>query len=177
MSLVWLVLTGNTPAIVAILICLQTMKFFQRTGFGDSKTFFGGSSHTPYMMGLGQGNHAAPPAWIQLSAVLVNVYRQLGLGTDLHDPITDAKIHLMGAMYVDDLDLYTWKDTITDPYELMLQSQREVTQWCHLLNVTGGALKPEKCFWYLLDYTCDGGEWSYAVHSDFGRTSRLPKRL
>ena len=37
MSLVWLVLTGNTPAIVATLICLQTMKFFQRTGFGDSK--------------------------------------------------------------------------------------------------------------------------------------------
>jgi len=40
MSLVWLVLTGNMPAIVATLICLQTLKFFQRTGFGDSKTFF-----------------------------------------------------------------------------------------------------------------------------------------
>ncbi len=39
MSLVWLVLTGNTPAIVATLICLQTIKFFQRTGFRDSKPF------------------------------------------------------------------------------------------------------------------------------------------
>ncbi len=29
MSLVWLVLTENTPAIVAMLISLQTMKFFQ----------------------------------------------------------------------------------------------------------------------------------------------------
>ncbi len=29
MSLVWLVLTGNTPAIVATRICLQTMMFFQ----------------------------------------------------------------------------------------------------------------------------------------------------
>ncbi len=28
MSLVWLALPGNTPAIVAMLICLQTMKFF-----------------------------------------------------------------------------------------------------------------------------------------------------
>jgi hypothetical protein len=35
MSLVWLVLTnGNIPAIAASLICLQTMKFFQCTGFG-----------------------------------------------------------------------------------------------------------------------------------------------
>jgi len=154
MSLVWLVLTGNMPAIVATLICLQSMKFFQRTGFGDSKTFFGGLRHEPYMMGLGQRNRAAPPSWIQiqLSAVLVNVYKQLGLGTDLHDPITDEWIHSMGAMYVDDLDMYTWKDTITDPVELMIQAQQEVTQWSLLLNATGGALKPEKCFWYLLDY-------------------------
>ena len=167
MSLVWLALTGNTAAIVAVLICLQTMRFFQRTGFGDSKTFFGGPNHTPYMMGLGQGNRAAPPSWIQLSAVLVNVYKQLDLGTDLRDPITDARIHSMGAMFVDDLDLYTWKDDITDPHELVLQSQREVSQWCLLLNATGGALKPEKCFWYLLDYSCKGGEWSYSVHTDF----------
>ena len=42
MSLVWLVLTnGNIPAIVASLVCLQTMKFFQCTGFRESKTFFG----------------------------------------------------------------------------------------------------------------------------------------
>ena len=62
MSLVWLVLTGNMPVIVATLICLQTMKFFQWTGFGDSKTFFGGPRHEPYMMGLEQGNSAAPPS-------------------------------------------------------------------------------------------------------------------
>jgi hypothetical protein len=44
--LVWLVLTnGNIPSIVAAMICLQTMKFFQRTGFGESKTFFGGLSY------------------------------------------------------------------------------------------------------------------------------------
>jgi hypothetical protein len=44
MSLVWLALTnGNIPAIVSMLICLQTMKFFQRTGFGESRTFFGGA--------------------------------------------------------------------------------------------------------------------------------------
>ncbi len=72
---------------------------------------------------------------------MVNVYKQLGLGTDLHDPITDKRIHSMGAMYVDDLDMYTWKDEITDPLELMLQAQQEVTQWSLLLNATGGALK------------------------------------
>jgi hypothetical protein len=43
MSLVWLVLTkGNVPTIVLAMVCLQTMKFFQCTGFGESKSFFGG---------------------------------------------------------------------------------------------------------------------------------------
>ena len=73
----------------------------------------------------------------------------------------------MGAMFVDDLDLFTWKEDITDPFKLMLQAQREITKWSLLLNATGGALKPEKCFWYLLDYTCIEGEWAYEVHSDF----------
>jgi hypothetical protein len=114
------------------------------------------------------------------------------LGTDVHDPITDDRIHSMGAMFVDNLDLFTLKQAITDPIELMLQAQREVTQWSLLLKATRGALKPEKCFWYLLDYTCNKGEWSYAVHSDFElfvnnpdgtkssikqKRSRHPKRL
>lgn len=78
MSLVWLVLTnGNIPAIAAAMICLQTMKFFQRTGFGESKTFFGGQFYFPYMMGLGQGNRVVPPSWIHLSVVMVSVFKQL----------------------------------------------------------------------------------------------------
>jgi hypothetical protein len=72
MLLVWLVLTnGNIPSIVAAMICLQTMKFFQRTGFGKSKTFLGGPSYLPYMVGLSQGNRTAPQSWIQLNTVLV----------------------------------------------------------------------------------------------------------
>ena len=46
MSLVSLVLTkGNILALAAAMICLQTIKFFQQTGFGKSKTFFGGQFH------------------------------------------------------------------------------------------------------------------------------------
>jgi hypothetical protein len=102
MSLVWLVLTnGNIPAIVASLICLKTMKFFQCTGFGESKTFFEGNSFFPYMMGLGQGSRATPPSWIQLSAVLVTIFKQLALGALIQDPISEELIHTMGALYVD----------------------------------------------------------------------------
>jgi hypothetical protein len=152
MSLVWLVLTnGNIPATVASLICLQTMKFFQHTGFGESKTFFKGNSFFPYMMGLEQRSRAAPPSWIQLSAVLVTIFKQLALGALIQDPISEELIHTMGALYVDDTDLYTWKEHIMVPGELWCQTQIKLEQWSCLLNATGGALKLEKCFWYLLD--------------------------
>jgi hypothetical protein len=108
MVLVWLVLTnGNIASIVAAMICLQTMKFFQQTGFGKSKTFLRGPSYLPYMMGLGQGNRTTPPSWIQLSAVLVNVFKQLNLGALIRDPITAEMIHSMGALFVNDTDTYT----------------------------------------------------------------------
>jgi hypothetical protein len=147
MSLVWLVLTkGNIPAIVAALICLQTMKFFQQTGFGKSKTFFGGPFYYPYMMGLGQGDRVAPPSWIQLSEVLVNVFKQLNLGALIQDPITAELIHSMGTLFVDDTDLYIWREGILDPGELWCQAQLELEHWSCLLNATGEALKPENAF-------------------------------
>jgi hypothetical protein len=119
---------------------------------------FGGPFYYPYMMGLGQGNKAVPPSWIQLSAVLVNVFKQLNLGALIQDPITAELIHSMGALFVDDTDLYTWREGILDPGELWCQAQLELEHWSCLLNATGGALKPEKCFWYLLDYACKEGE-------------------
>jgi hypothetical protein len=129
MSLVWLVLINqNIPAIVASLICLQTMKFFQRTGFGKSKTFFRGISYLPYMMGLGKGNRAAPPSWIQLSAIMVTVFKQLNLGVIMHNPILDILIHSMGALFVNDTDMYMWRENILDPGELWAQTQIEIEQ-------------------------------------------------
>ena len=104
---------------------------------------------------------AAPPSWIQLSAVLVNVYKQLNLGAMIQDPITAAMIHSMGALFVDDTDLYTWQEDLLDPGDLWCQAQLELEQWSCLLNATGGGLKPKKCFWYLLDYKCTEGKWTY----------------
>ena len=94
--MIWLTLTllnRNSPPIVSALICLQTMIFFQQTGFGESKTFFGGQNLRKYIMGLGQGSRAAPPSWIQVSMVLVNVYKQLGLGGYITNPISQETIH------------------------------------------------------------------------------------
>ncbi len=112
-------------------------------------------------MGLGQGNRAAPPSWIQLNAVLVNVFKQLNLGSMIKVPITAEIIHTMGALFVDDTNLYTWLEDTLDLGEVWSQAQLELEHWSCLLNATRGALKLEKCFWYLLDYECVDGKWKY----------------
>jgi hypothetical protein len=83
------------------------MKFFQLTGFGKSETFFGGTNYRPYMMGLGQGKRAAPPSWIQLGAIMVTVFKQLNLRAIRNEPISEVLMHSMGALFVDNINMYT----------------------------------------------------------------------
>jgi hypothetical protein len=55
-----------------------------------------------------------------------------------------------------------WREKILDPGESWCQAQIDLEHWSCLLNVTGGALKPETCFWYLLDYVCKDSKRKYA---------------
>ncbi len=73
-------------------------------------------------------------SWIQLSAVLVNMFKQMEFGALVADPMTQEIIHSMGTLFVDDTDLYTWKDGLLNPGELWVQTQLELTQWSTLLN-------------------------------------------
>ena len=82
------------------------MRFFQRTGFEDPLSHFGGSHLVKYLMGLRQGSHGAPLSWIQNSSVIANIVKGLDYGAHVIDPITSAVIHSIGAMFVDDTDLY-----------------------------------------------------------------------
>ena len=90
MSLVWLAFGIQQPAMAIILNCLQKMKIFTRTGFGDSTTFFGGPDQSIPFCGLGQGSKAAPASWLQLSTMIINSYKRQGHGATFMDPINKS---------------------------------------------------------------------------------------
>ena len=81
-------------------------------------------------------------------------------GCVIFDPINGALIHSVGAMFVDDSDLYCWIESMESAEEMYEQIQKKTKAWGHLLMATGGCLKPEKCFWYILDYECNDGVWT-----------------
>ena len=98
--------------------------------------------------------------------MLVNIFKKLGLGAKVKDPITTESIHSTGALFVDDSDLYEGLDGNTCAKTVWENTQKNIDQWGALLKGTGGALRGDKCYWYFLDYQCQDGEWSYKPTDD-----------
>ena len=167
MALVFLSLGVRTGAIKAMLQSIQLMKFFLRTGWGESTDCFGGDI-LRILHGLCQGNGAAPAAWLALSSVLIVAYKSLGYGSKVMSPITKDWLDIMGVLYVDDTDLYIMNECVKSSVDIRDDSQGALTAWGKLLIATGGMLKPEKCFYYFVDYEWqDDGSWVYSDMVDW----------
>jgi len=139
-------------AIKVLLTSLEMMQFCLKTGFGESKKWFGGSEDNR-LGGYGQGNGAAPPAFSCLSTLIINAYKRMGNGAKLTSSYTSRLFLLAAAMYVDDTDLLHWADSqTTDDDELIEHVQSATTDFGQLAQASGGYLKAEKCFVYFLTY-------------------------
>ena len=159
MSLVWLALGVQRSAIAIILNCLQNMKLFTRTGFGDSSSFIGGHDQQIPFCGLGQGSKAAPASWLQLSTMIINAYRAQGHGATFEDPVTKTLSKSIGCVYVDDTDIYTAGPQLDTIEQVVQVTRQAVPCWSRSLSATGGALKSSKSGWYLIAYENIDGNW------------------
>ena len=81
----------------------------------------------------------------------------------------------IGTSFVDDADLYAWLPALKTSAEVWQEMQSSVNEWGGLLISTGGALKPEKCYWYNIGYKflCDGS-WVYEDNTQKTLTVPLP---
>ena len=73
LALLWIALVVDPMSVKVILNCFQTMKFYQRSGYGNSKDYFGGPMQGLRWMGLGQGSREASQGWVQMSSVNINI--------------------------------------------------------------------------------------------------------
>jgi hypothetical protein len=128
------------------------MKFFLRTAYGDSKTF-AGSSIEIKTQGLGQGNGASLAGWCVISIVILRAHGAKGHGAQFIAPMSLARRSLSAILYVDDTDLlHINMDVVESIDEVHIAIQSAIANWGKLLIVTGGSLKPEKCFYHLIDF-------------------------
>jgi hypothetical protein len=110
-----------------------------------------------------QGNGAAPAGWTVVSISILHAHKMQGHGASFLCPVSKKLKDLACILYVDDTDLLQLcqeEDDSTTTAHTALQSS--ITCWGNLLIATGGALKPQKCFYYVIGYKWDSrGKWSY----------------
>jgi hypothetical protein len=119
------------------------------TVFGQSKISFGGMDPS---MGLGQGNGAPPPGFLAVCTLMINVYRNLGHGVTFIGAWAQDAFTLAAVLYIDDSDLFHMATGMPSDEEFLQLVQNATNDWAGLVHVTGGALKPQKSFWYMLGW-------------------------
>ena len=155
--------------VVLALSVLQTMTFFLRTGYGVSKSGYGGTLDDP-TFGLGQGNGMAPSGFTSVSSLMVESYKRLGHASSFVGAWTGVVFLLAAIVYVDDTDLLIvarHRDMSLDAF--FEQTQSAVMDWGLIVQATGGYLKATKCFWYMMAW-----QWKNGVPS-LRPLSQLPK--
>jgi hypothetical protein len=134
-------------AIKSMLSVIENMKFFLRTSFGDSKRFAGGRISVK-VQGLTQGNGAFPAGWAVIIIMILRAHGKKGHGTKFRCPITNLSAHTLAILYIHNTDLlhinFDHNESVDDAHAAI---QNSVNSWGNLLIATGGALKPEKCFY------------------------------
>ena len=154
------------PPLICMFTTLQNLENSVRTAYGDSETTYGGDIWIVPMQGIGQGNGIGPATWAVVSTPLLKILKQEGHGLCYHTALTKDKIHIVGYAFVDDVDLIESTRNDTDTWvEVAKRMQDALTLWEGVLSATGGALVPDKSFWYLV-----GFKWSSS-----GNHSYIPK--
>ena len=97
-------------------------------------------------MGLGQGNGAAPPGFLAVCILMINVYRNLGYGVIFVGAWTRDAFTLADVLYVDDSDLFHMVEGTPTDDKFLEIIQSATDDWVGLVYATGGSLKPQKCF-------------------------------
>jgi hypothetical protein len=90
--------------VAMMLSVLQTMKWYLKLAFGQSRTFFGGMEDDP-LMGFGQGNGTSPSGFLAVCTLLINGYRKQGHGAQFFSSLARDAFTLAAVIYVDNSDL------------------------------------------------------------------------
>jgi hypothetical protein len=147
---------------------IQRMVHKIRTAFGDSEATYGGEDFSldwrAFPQGVLQGNASGPAIWAVLSSVIFDILRKKGFSVHFCGAISRELFLIVGYSYVDDCDLFQSGE---NPLEVLESMQALIRSWGSLVEVTGGALRPDKSWWYLIEYTWRRGKWTATdAHED-----------
>jgi hypothetical protein len=143
-------------AVQCLFTTLQEATHCIRTAYGDSTITYGGPGWIKPLHGNGQGNGGGPPLWTVMSSTLLITLHSKGHSLHMLSPITHKPQCFVGYSFVDDNDVI--QSDGNSPKNTVRKLQLAVDTWEGGLKVTGGALGPDKSFWYLVSFKWIGGQ-------------------
>ena len=93
--------------------------------------------------------------------VMVRVMYKRGHVMSLQYTMSNEELRCMGFVFVDDTDLIVIGNKNYTKETVCRKQQQGMECWERTLEVTGGALKAAKCYWYLVNFAWKDGEWFY----------------
>jgi len=155
-------LGASKLSVLSMLETICGMRHHTRMVHGDSQCFASQSTWAQLVTSIGQGNGAGPAIWGSLLFDIMKADDFLAL---VICAMTNLETSTRGFAFVDDTDLCVSGMVMAE--QTVTHMQQLVTNWEGFLHTTGGALVPEKCFWYLIDQKWSDGQWHYqsTVHT------------
>ena len=112
--------------------------------------------------GFGQGNGVALGGWAVISSPILEGMRHSGHGASLPQAVSGGSVELVGGVFMDDTYLVEAL-TYDDPFglETVARGQLGLDQFVGEIRATGGDVRPDKCWWYLINFAWKEGKWQY----------------
>ena len=153
---------------------LQWASHEVRTAYGVSEKSHGHNRRIP-LQGFGQGNGYGPTGWAFISVVLFLVMQEMNFGALFLTAISAATVTMVGFAFVDDTDLIiTASNELIDGETIAGRMQEAATTWEGCLKATGGALRPDKSHWYLIDFVWNKTKWEYRDKEEMDGEISIP---
>jgi hypothetical protein len=89
---------------------------------------------------------------------MINVYCNLGHGVTFIGAWAWDAFTLSAVLYVDNSDHFHMAIRMPSDEEFLQLVQSVTYDWAGLVHSTGGSLKPQKCFWYMLSWIWKKGK-------------------
>jgi len=134
---------------------IQELDHFIWTVYRDAEQSF--NSNNPLyavpVQGVGQGNRVGPSIWAVVSSPVLEMLREAGCCCFFQVAISGEDIPFVGNAFVDDTDqVVTCRKIDATFRDVVAMMQKAADEWEGDIQATGGAIGPDKSFWYLLDF-------------------------
>jgi hypothetical protein len=102
--------------------------------------------------GPGPGQWCGPSSFLAVCTLMIRVYHNLCHGVTFIGAWACDAFTLSVVLYVVDSNLFHMAIRTPSDEEFLQLVQSATNAWEGLVQATGGLLKPQKCFWYMLGW-------------------------